>query len=134
LFEKKRKNISNLLIHYKDQLENKLKQAWLTIIHTKREINNIIFGLENTYVLRNRERKKLHLQNAILNLMLDILQLIFLIKRVEHFIAYSLREDAVRMELIVNIITGSPILMIVMELIKQRIYLVDPVLVHIDKI
>ncbi len=87
-----------------DLLENKYKAVSQITTHTNKETNNIIFGILNTYVQKTKSKNKQLSLVAILNLMLDIQQQIFLIKKVEPIFVYFLREDAVQMVLIVNTI------------------------------
>lgn len=52
--------MSNLLILNKDQPVSKFKQVWQTIIHTKKVMNNITFGIANTFAQKIKNKNKLH--------------------------------------------------------------------------
>ena len=65
--------------------------------------------------------------------MLGIQLLIFLMRKMEHIFVYFLQEDVVLLELIANITTEFLLFKIVKQLIKQKIYLAELDLVHLDK-
>jgi hypothetical protein len=65
--------------------------------------------------------------------MLGTQLLIFLMRKMEHIFVYFLQEDVVLLELIANITTEFLLFKIVKQLIKQKIYLAELDLVHLDK-
>jgi hypothetical protein len=65
--------------------------------------------------------------------MLGTQLLIFLMRKMEHIFVCFLQEDVAQLESIVSITTESLLFKIVKQLIKQKIYLEELDLVHLDK-
>jgi hypothetical protein len=92
----KQKSIYCLLIQWSVQHENKLRPVLPTIIPINKVMRSITFGSASISARKTKKIKKLHLRNAILNLMLDILQQISSMRREEPFTVFSLQGDAVQ--------------------------------------
>ncbi len=97
-------------------------------------MRSITFGSANISVLKIKKIKKLHLLNVTQNLMLDTLQLICSIRKVEPIIVSSLREDAVLVELTAGFYIKFPQLKTQRQLIKQKISSEELDLVVLEKI
>lgn len=96
-------------------------------------MRSITSGSANIFAPKMKKTKRLHLQNAILNSMSDILLQIFSMKKEVHITVFFSQGDVALMEWIADITTKSLQYKIAKALIKQKTYSEELVSVVLEK-